>query len=190
MEKELLQQKRDELIAYKEELKEIVNEVDILLQRNNQIDEENEDIFNSIAKLKKELNNYEQLKRTNNFSKLLILASIVALLGITGLSHLTSVATPAALSVSTNVIATSVMTLLIGVLTSVPYFDTRRQLKNINIEEIKLELESALEKNDLNIKEAENIESRIDSLIEKSAKNYQSIYSKTIELLEDENISK
>lgn len=188
MEKELLHQKREELIAYKEELKEIVNEVDILLQRNNQIDEENENIFDSISKLKKEINNYEQIKRTNKFSKILTIISILAVLGVNGLSYLTPVVS-VNLS-ATNVIATAIMSLFIGSLSSIPYFETKKQLKNINIEELKLELDKVLEKNDLNIKKYENNEMRINHLMDEIVINYQLIYSKTLELLEDEVISK
>ena len=88
------------------------------------------------------------------------------MLGISGIAFLSTI-TPTASSTISNVVASSLMTLFIGGLSSIPYFETRKYLKNVDINEIKeqieqneLEIGKNIEKSELNDKKIENIDNR------------------------------
>lgn len=186
MKKELLEQRKNEIFAHKEELEnnEIIKES--LVWENENLSVEYQEKVDCLISLKKEMNEYIRTKRINKFSKILVIASIISVLGISGIAFLSPV-TPTSLSTISNVVASSLMTLFIGGLSSIPYFETRKYLKNVDINEIKeqikqkeLEIEKNIEKSELNDKEIENIDNRKLELEEE-------VYRITVALLRDED---
>ena len=185
MKKELLEQRKNEILAHKKELEKNKNQKENLVSENEKLNIEYKEIVDSIVNLKKEMNEYIRSKRINKFSKILLIVSIISVLGIFGLVKLTSVV--ASMSLASNITAVFVMTFLLGGIVSVPYFSTRNYIKNTNIEEIKaalnleqLKMNQNIEKCELNDKKIENIDNRKLELEEE-------VYRITVALLRDED---
>ena len=185
MQKELLEQRKNEILAHKKELENNETTKESLVWENENLSIEYQEKVDCLMNLKKEMNEYIRTKRINKFSKILVIASIISVLGISGIAFLSTI-TPTASSTISNVVASSLMTLFIGGLSSIPYFETRKYLKNVDINEIKeqieqneLEIGKNIEKSELNDKKIENIDNRKLELEEE-------VYRITVALLRDE----
>lgn len=186
MEKELLPKKKDELISYKEELEENEKRIESLVWENENLSIEYQKKVDYFMKLKKEMNEYIKTKKINKNSKIFVITSIISVLVILSIVFLSPV-TPPSLSTLSNVINTTLIPALIGGLSSVPYFETRKYLKNVDINEIKQKLELNDKEIEKNIEKSELNDKKIEDLHVRQCELEEEVYRIAVALLRDED---
>ena len=178
MEKELLQKKKDEIVLCKKNLN--------LIEENTHLDEKYHETISTIETLKNEIYDYETTKRVNKFSKILLAATITVILGCLGAIFATSFGIGATLI--EKIISSLVLTVFFGGVSSIPYFSTKKYLKNVNIDDIKSQLEFAEEYKNKNRETYDKNINKIDSLESSNTVVSNVLYLTTLDLLEDKEV--
>ena len=186
MEKELLQKKKDEIILCKKNLNQIAKEKEDLIEENTQLDIKYQETISNIEILKNKLYDYKTVKRVNKFSKILLFVSIIAILGCLGIIF----TTPFWVGVSLieKLISGLVLTGFFGAVGSIPYFSTKKYLKNINVDDIKSQLELSEEDKNNNRETYDKNISKIENLESSNTVVANVLYLTTLDLLEDKEV--
>lgn len=186
MKKELLQKKKDEIILCKKNLNQIAKEKEDLIEENTQLDIKYQETISNIETLKNKLYDYKTVKRVNKFSKILLFVSIIAILGCLGIIF----TTPFWVGVSLieKLISGLVLTGFFGAVGSIPYFSTKKYLKNINVDDIKSQLELYEEDKNNNRETYDKNISKIENLESSNTVVANVLYLTTLDLLEDKEV--
>ena len=186
MEKELLQKKKDEIILCKKNLNQIAKEKEDLIEENTQLDIKYQETISTIETLKNELYDYETTKRVNKFSKILLAETIIVILGCLGIIFTTPFGIGATLI--EKIISSLVLTGFFGAVGSTPYFSTKKYLKNINVDDIKSQLELSEEDKNNNRETYDKNISKMENLESSNTVVANVLYLTTLDLLEDKEV--